>query len=396
MAVYQGSLTVKRRPKDGAPGTPGSSGPIPIQKEWVVGDTHRFNDEIKDFIYVRGTSQNDSYWYTRTSKGDVVADSPPVGGAKVEGYTKVDWLRTLAVNVLLAEEANLANFIFKDEKLISVRGTVDGVEANYSGQANFKPYIILDGKTGKIYAQDAEITGVINALSGELGSLIMKEGGYIDLPPSFTDEIGRLDNTGLSFIYDGANSQKIEWYSGLGTFAGQITCNSQGRLRLSSFFGIELAVDFLDYSPISITGSGFNHSVNFGSAEVGNIRKLFSIGQLNMAYTTHALSANTWYHISTDVTLIIITSAGSGSVGIYRITGSGNSTPSNGDIKIITNATNDKTVYLKTTKPSGATYNSNIKVPTTYDGSDFNLHENSSIMLVYYGGYWRVQTDRGQ
>lgn len=182
MAVYQGSLTVKRRPKDGVPGNPGNPGlpgQVPIQKEWVVGDTHRFNDEIKDFIYVRGASSDTSYWYTRTNKGDVVAGSPPVGGANVEGYTRVDWLRTLAVNVLLAEEANLANFIFKDGQLLSVRGTVNGVETNYSGQANFNHYIILDGKTGKIYAEGAEITGVINALSGSIGHLTIEELGRI-------------------------------------------------------------------------------------------------------------------------------------------------------------------------------------------------------------------------
>jgi hypothetical protein len=113
-----------------------------------------------------------------------------------------------------------------------------------------------------------------------------------------------------------------------------------------------------------------------------------------MAYTTHALSSDSWYHLSTDTTLIIITSAGSGSVGIYRITEPNNASPSNGDIKIITNASS-KTVYLKSTKPSGATYNSNIKVPN-YDGDDFHIHENTSVMLVYYGGYWRVQTDKGQ
>lgn len=151
MAVYQGSLTVKRRPKDGMPGTPGSSGPIPIQKEWVVGDTHRFNDEIKDFIYVRGVSGNTSYWYTRASKGDVVAGSPPVGGANKEGYTRVDWLKTLAVNVLLAEEANLANFVFKDGKLLSIAGTVSGEPATYTGQAGFVHNIILDGQTGAAY-----------------------------------------------------------------------------------------------------------------------------------------------------------------------------------------------------------------------------------------------------
>ena len=155
MAVYQGSLTVKRRPKDGVPGNPGIPGlpgQVPIQKEWVVGDTHRFNDEIKDFIYVRGASSDTSYWYTRTSKGDdIVADAAPVGGAKVEGYTRVDWLRTLAVNVLLAEEANLANFVFKDGKLLSIAGTVNGVPATYTGQAGFVPNITLDGQTGAAY-----------------------------------------------------------------------------------------------------------------------------------------------------------------------------------------------------------------------------------------------------
>lgn len=206
MAVYQGSLTVKRRPKDGVPGNPGIPGlpgQVPIQKEWVVGDTHRFNDEIKDFIYVRGASSDTSYWYTRTSKGDdIVAGAAPVGGANVEGYTRVDWLRTLAVNVLLAEEANLANFIFKDGQLLSVRGTVNGVETNYSGQAGFKPYIILDGKTGKIYAEGAEISGVINALSGTIANLIIKD-GKLKTP----DQRLEIDGISRSITLRDANNQ---------------------------------------------------------------------------------------------------------------------------------------------------------------------------------------------
>ena len=169
---------LKAKGEDGIDGI-SLPGQIPIQKEWIVGDTHRFNDEIKDFIYVRGVSSNTSYWYTRTSKGDVVADAAPVGGADKEGYTRVDWLKTLAVNVLLAEEANLANFIFKDEKLISVRGTVDNVEVDYSGQAGFVPNIILDGKTGKIYAQNAEITGTVNAASGEIGDFTIENGKLV-------------------------------------------------------------------------------------------------------------------------------------------------------------------------------------------------------------------------
>ena len=159
MPTYQGSTVVKRRPKDGEQGI---QGPLMVQKEWVVGDTHRFNDEIKDFIYVRGASSDTSYWYTRTSKGDdIVAGAAPVGGANVEGYTRVDWLRTLAVNVLLAEEANLANFIFKDGKLISVRGTVNGAAVDYAGQAGFMPSIVIDGKTGNITVQNNTIGGSV-------------------------------------------------------------------------------------------------------------------------------------------------------------------------------------------------------------------------------------------
>jgi hypothetical protein len=338
----------------------------------------------------------------------LIKDTPNAGipTTNTEYWKAFNNWQAVFVDSLVAAFAKIGGAVFTGNtdpsspikgRMISEAG-VDGTSnfSSYTGDdGTWQPKLMLDFLNGRARFEDAEVKGKITATSGELGTLTMQSGGYINLPPSFTNRKGRLDNDGLSLIYDGANSQKIEWYSGLGTFAGQITCNSQGRLRLSSSFGIELSVDFLDYSPISITGSGLYHSVNFGTAEVSNIRKLSSIGQLNMAYTTLAIPADTWYHISTDTTLIIITSAGSGSTGIYRITGPDNSSPSNGDIKIITNATDNKTVYLKSTKPSGATYNSNIKVPN-YDGNDFHIHENSSVTLVYYGGYWRVQTDKGQ
>ena len=208
MAVYQGSLTVKRRPKDGVPGNPGIPGlpgQVPIQKEWVVGDTHRFNDEIKDFIYVRGTSSDTSYWYTRTNKGDVVAGSPPVGGANVEGYTRVDWLRTLAVNVLLAEEANLANFVFKDGKLLSIAGTVNGVPATYTGQAGFVPNITLDGQTGAAYFGANKIMFNPDG-SGQLadGNISWNENGEIEFEGASTGTTSRaiISNGCIKIVTD--------------------------------------------------------------------------------------------------------------------------------------------------------------------------------------------------
>lgn len=156
-------------PKDGEPGVgiPGLPGQIPIQKEWVVGDTHRNTDEIVDYIYVRGADKNTSFWYKLASKGtkrDVGA--PPSGGTTPSGYERIDWLKELAVKVLIAEEANIAGFIFKDNRLISQKGRVNGIPADYNGQNNFIPNIVLDGVNG-----DVKLSGEVNATSGNLDSV---------------------------------------------------------------------------------------------------------------------------------------------------------------------------------------------------------------------------------
>ena len=158
---YVGTVDTGIKAK-GDKGDTGLPGQIPIQKEWVAGDTHRNNDEIVDYIYVRNIATPSlSNWYKLSAKGTVTADAPPTGGTTPPGYEKINWLKELAVNVLLAEEANVAGFIFKDNKLISEKGTVGGVDADYSGQANFVPNLILNGAEG-----DVKITGTVNATSG--------------------------------------------------------------------------------------------------------------------------------------------------------------------------------------------------------------------------------------
>lgn len=140
MAVYQGSTVVKRRPKDGANGLPG---PLLVQKEWVQGDTHRYTDEIKDYIYVRGASAAESYWYTLASKGTVTAGAKPTGGAVPAGYVSVTWMKDLAVKFLIAEEANLANFVFQNGRLSSEDGLcgLNGV----AGSTNNNPVLWAGG-----------------------------------------------------------------------------------------------------------------------------------------------------------------------------------------------------------------------------------------------------------
>lgn len=236
---------------------------------------------------------------------------------------------------------------------------------------------------------DTEIEGKITATSGFLGALEMKSGGYIDLPPTFASRKGRLDNAGLQLVYQSGDSQKIEWYSGMGTYAGKITCNSSGRMQLSSTFGVGIGLDAYGDAITITAGAGFYSNINLNSSVVSNIRQLLQVGILNLNYTTHSLSANTNYHISNDTTLIILTSVGDGG-SIYRITGSGGASPNNGDVRIIMNTSPTHYCLLKENVT-----NSNIKVLVN-GGPWFRILQNSIVVMVFYNGYWRIQTDWGQ
>lgn len=391
MATYQGSTVVKRRPKDGEPGI---QGPLMVQKEWIEGDTHRYTDEVREYFYVRGADAAQSYWYTLASKGTVTAGAKPTGGAVPAGYVSVTWMKELAVQFFIAEEANLANLIFKDQKLISLRGTVNGVAADYSGQANFEPNIIIDGKNGKItamdgefhgkvYATDGEFSGTIDAVSGELGTLTMKSGGYIDLPPTFSSNVGRINNEGISLVFAGDNSQKIEWRSGpFGEFAGRIACNNLGRLQLTSTYGVGIGVEFLD-DAITITRDGIINNVNFNDSIVTNMR--FALIKFGLSVIN--FSSSGYKELNMTSSFVVITSAVSG-VKISKIITNGGA-PTDCEIKVILNASNN-VVYLDSTHTD-----SNIKTHAS-KGDNFDLYPNSVAFLIFYDEYWYVQTDAGQ
>lgn len=222
MPTVQGSITIKRRPKDGEPGkdahspyigtdgywyywddalgsyvksndkaagVPGIQGPVPIQKEWVQGDTHKYNDEIRDYLYVRGSTQDTSYWYTLINKGTVTAGAPPTGGAVPSGYQAVSYLGVAAAKVLIGEEANLANFIFKQGKLFSESGTsgLSGIEGTnkdlpaYWAGGTYAEALSGTAKAiirhdGTVKFTSAEITGTVNAISGTFNNVIFQSG----------------------------------------------------------------------------------------------------------------------------------------------------------------------------------------------------------------------------
>lgn len=178
-----------------AKGVQGMPGQIPFQKEWKAGDTHRNDTNIVDYIYVRSADPNSRKWYKlkdtyviRTVPSD---ETEPSADTLSTYYEEIPWMSELAINVLLVEEGNIANFIFKDGKLISVRGTVDGVEADYAGQANFVPNIVLDGKTGKVISNDSEVRGIVYAAGGDIG-------GFNIVDDALVSEYNRVESEGGS------------------------------------------------------------------------------------------------------------------------------------------------------------------------------------------------------
>ena len=127
------------------------SGPAPIfrstydSSKTYIGTRHRV-DVVK---------YNGSHYVTRTDIGSVTGVVPT---------NKQYWndfggqFESIATGLLLAELANIAGFIFKNNKLISQKGTKNGAESTDYSAANFIPNLILDGVNG-----DGVFRGIVHA-----------------------------------------------------------------------------------------------------------------------------------------------------------------------------------------------------------------------------------------
>ena len=228
---------IKAKGEDGkdAVGENGIPGQIPIKKEWKINDLHRNNDEIVDYIYYRDKENvENSKWVKLKNKGDVQNTSATPSGTL---YEEITWLKELAVNVLLAEEANVAGFIFKNDILFSQKGRVNGVEVDYDGQPNFTPNIVLDGKQGESKLINAEISGKLTI------PFVIKDGignTVLNLEDSFN--ITTHSYTGNTTIYLPTDKK----YNGVtcNIYNGGLTTN-EGSIQVK----VEGDIDFLGFKP---------------------------------------------------------------------------------------------------------------------------------------------------
>lgn len=142
------STPVRVSPKDGTPGENGSSPALVFrgvfkESERYYGTPYRVDcvkngnqffvartdapGGVNGFLGKDGSTGNGKYWN-------------PFGAS----------FEAVATYLLLAENANIANLIFKDGKLISQRGVLNGRESDDFMAEGFVPNVVIDGITGSL------------------------------------------------------------------------------------------------------------------------------------------------------------------------------------------------------------------------------------------------------
>ncbi|GEM_PF-6824168 len=238
---------------------------------------------------------------------------------------------------------------------------------------------------GKAILEDAEIKGKITAKSGIIEKLTMAENGVIELPPMFTSSIkGAITSEGISLVYQGSNSQKIEWYTGTGTFAGLIAPNSQGHLSLSSSFGVGIQSQLINIGTEAFAGninigSGLAE-IDFNGSSIDNIKEMTNIGYTSMASLTFFVPNNTSLILRHDTPLSILTSVGSNSF-LKSIYMNDNNLLRDGAIKWILN---------RSTSGISIAADGNIRINS---GDYASLQSYSLTPFIYSAGYWYKHSD---
>ena len=133
--------------QNGAPGVPGSRGPMPRMLEWRENYTYYRSAEYRDYVYFRSSNTAYDGWYCVKDIPINLYNTTPDGVKEYRArgnagspdtaiFQKQDFVDSQVFGTIIAENANLAGFIFKDERLVS------------QTQVGSVPKIILNGKTG--------------------------------------------------------------------------------------------------------------------------------------------------------------------------------------------------------------------------------------------------------
>lgn len=164
--------------RDGSNGLPGK---LPIMMEWIQGDTHYNNDTVVSYVYYRA---GNTWWRLKDAYTERVATASP----STTYYQQLSSVEYLVTKVIIAEQGNLAGLIFKDNKLISQKGMINGVDSTDYANPAFVPNVLIDGETGEIVANkllnpfvvsDPDITGDLQKKLTNNHNIYLEAGGAV-------------------------------------------------------------------------------------------------------------------------------------------------------------------------------------------------------------------------
>lgn len=180
---------------------------IPVQREWTQGTVYYNNDVQVDYIYHRATN---SWWRLKDGFNEVTAGVNP--GSQ---FVQLNSVEEMAVNLLIAENANIAGFMFKDGKMVSQLPSLTN------------PYLVLDGGNGHLEAR-----------RGRIGSFEIDDDGLYYKDYGFKNIGGMLYPYKNDFLIN-TNGFKVtsdDLYSGSWCFEnsiGQPFCSTQNNARVT-------------------------------------------------------------------------------------------------------------------------------------------------------------------
>lgn len=137
------STPVRITPYDGVDG---SSPVLTGGKAWVSTRVYTGTP-----VRVEAVKYNGVYYVTRVDVGNIPAGTLPTNTQYWNTFGS-QW-ESVATDLLLANLANIGGLIFKDNSLISQKGTINGVESTDYTNPDFLPYLFLDGVNGQSVIQ---------------------------------------------------------------------------------------------------------------------------------------------------------------------------------------------------------------------------------------------------
>ena len=143
-------------------GEVGEAGPMPRNRGKYDGSTEYFyNDEYRDYVW----NSNGFVWIRQgrgltegtQTEGAIKGIQPSTAG-DTEYWAVADRMSLTAIDTALIDEANIAGFMYKDGMMVSQERDENVTKENPLGSK-----IVINGNTGYLKCEDADVTGIITA-----------------------------------------------------------------------------------------------------------------------------------------------------------------------------------------------------------------------------------------